>query len=507
MNRHRTVLAVALTLFVTLLACGSDDNGPTPPPPPPPDRPDLVVASIVFSPETPGPLEEVTATVTVQNLGTAPAGTSTVRVEVDGSVTCGAAAVGVLDAGQVQEIACTLGFQPTGPHQVRACADAGSAVDEGGEQNNCAADTLTVGAPPPPGPDLFVEAVEFTPLHPAPNEPAQVRITVRNLGNQASAASSVRVELDGVVRCAAVATPSIQAGETAAVSCDLLGNPCGKWPVRACADAAGVITELNEQNNCIVDTLRVGDEPCPPTFEPPVIPATPIRTEVAFGSADSTAVEAKALVEGYLRAAASWGSVTSSALALLADLDWTVPPQDCAVATVTDGPCTSTYRMCVLSPWWEASCERDGMCGGQAVQDFIAWQGRIGMTPGNPVLEGRISFFDPPSTDAVLGVYWQTEPTVETGTWEWYAGAVSTGPLSATFDYSREPDGVEQLTWAFVESTKWTMRVNSAGTDGRMSVQSWNVAGWQDRDEIVWRPDGHGSWTDRLSDPPEVRTW
>lgn len=507
MNRKLVTTGVVCSLLVVLLACGDDDGGPAPPPPPP-DRPDLAIGGIQIIPESPRPQDADSALVSVMNQGTAPAPASVLRVEVDGTVACDEISVPEIAAGNQALVACNLGPQPAGPHEVRACADAGGFVSEGSEQNNCAAVTLTVYPPANPGPDLIIEAIAAVPPDPAPSVPVRIDITVRNVGSEAAAASAVRLSLDIFPACAAIPAPAVPPGEAVTVRCDLPGLVCADWTMRACADVDGAVSETFEQNNCLSDTLRVG--PCSPEpWEPPRIPRAPIRREIHFGSSAPSALEAEALVASRVGEAVRADSVTSTPLARLAGLIWSAPPQGCYTAVVAEGSCTTTYRFCIGGlESWEVSCVEDGACDGHLGEEFVAWDGRIEMESPAPVpLFGRISFYTPSGSGPSISLRWEVEADEAAGTWEWYGGIIDPGLRRATFQYNRDPDGTEHLEWERVGEVQWSLQANAAGTGGSISIRRWAGPGWQDEHEILWQPDGHGSWTNHQTDPPEVRTW
>jgi subtilase family serine protease len=254
-TRHPIAPVVFLGLLVLSFACGVDD-GTAPPPPPPPDLPDLTVQGLTFDPESPQANQEVTATVTVQNVGPAPADSSAIRVEVDGIVSL-TRGTRPLPSGNAVTVGCGLGFLAEGLHQVRVCADFAEVIREGSEADNCRSATLTVLPAAPLAPDLLIETIDFEPPSPSPSDAVTARVTVRNVGNQAAAGSSLRVEIGGEIACESVDTPAVPAGQAVLMSCLLAPRAAGAYLVRACADAAGDVSEEHENNNCGIDTLRV----------------------------------------------------------------------------------------------------------------------------------------------------------------------------------------------------------------------------------------------------------
>lgn len=135
---------------------------------PPVPRPDL---HNLFEriPDTPTEGAPFTLRVRVQNLGTADAGPSTSGLQFDlgnnGMIdeTLPTRSVSTIAVGAIAEpMEWNWTAWPSGgPHRLVMCADAGSAVTESDEGNNCS--TAVIVANPAPRPDLAIQSVTFDP--------------------------------------------------------------------------------------------------------------------------------------------------------------------------------------------------------------------------------------------------------------------------------------------------------------------------------------------------------
>ncbi|MFO7608364.1 MAG: CARDB domain-containing protein, partial [Candidatus Krumholzibacteriia bacterium] len=203
--------------------------------------PDLVVTSV--APATAVPDQPFSVFAVVFNRGTADAAASTTRLDVDPGWASLDLATPAVPAGATFKVQGVMPGVPAGGHTLRAVADWSAAVAELDEGNNILAIGFTAE-----GPDLVVQ--EITPTEVFGNVAPIYSVTVRNLGNGAAAASAVRLTVDGVTDCAAVATPALAAGAAAAVACTstTILAP-GVHTVEAVADAGSAVPESDETNN------------------------------------------------------------------------------------------------------------------------------------------------------------------------------------------------------------------------------------------------------------------
>ncbi len=139
-----------------------------------------------------------------------------------------------------------------GAHTIEFCADTGNAVLENDENNNCR--TLAVNL----GPDLQAQGLTLNPVSPDVGDVWAATATLVNTNNDTAGASTASLRRgDDVLGTCDV--PELGLGETHECSWqDLAGLPNGRSEIRVCADSAGAVEELNEENNCAVRNLALG---------------------------------------------------------------------------------------------------------------------------------------------------------------------------------------------------------------------------------------------------------
>ncbi|GGQ42661.1 CARDB domain-containing protein [Streptomyces mutabilis] len=219
--------------------------------------PDLTVTGLDWSPADPSERDEVTVDATVRNTGTAPSAATTAEVTVEGA-TAGTAEVPALAPGESAEVAVATGTHAAGSYAVAAVVDPRDTVAELDDSNNSrgAADRLVVDRAP--GPDLEVRSITTDPANPAVGAPVTFTVAVHNRGTSA-------VETGSVTRLQAGSTTlNGTTGEVAAgatVNVPISGTwkaTGGGVTLTATADATGVVTETNEDNNVLAKSLVVG---------------------------------------------------------------------------------------------------------------------------------------------------------------------------------------------------------------------------------------------------------
>lgn len=286
---------------------------------------DLVIDTITFVPSQPVSGEAVTARIVVKNEGNATAAASVTSTRVDGSVQCGNIATGTIAAGGSVTVECALGPKTTGTYSIQACADAGSTIAESNEDNNCQTVSLTVSEPPAEA-DLVIDEISFTPSAPINGQAVTAHIVVKNRGGADAAATGTLTKLNGTNICD-LATIALAAGASTTVDCALGNLSTGAYTVRACADNGSGVTESDETNNCLEQSLDVL-----PTQ------ADLIVEEISFTPAspqDGQAVTAHIVVRNQ-------GGTTAAATTTLTELGGTT---QCTTATMS------------LSPGWSATID------------------------------------------------------------------------------------------------------------------------------------------------------
>ncbi|MFB4426260.1 CARDB domain-containing protein [Streptomyces sp. QL37] len=220
-------------------------------------NPDLTVTGLTWSPATPSETDDVTVNATVRNTGTAAAAATAVDVSLAG-VVAGSAAVNGLAAGASATVPVDVGKRPMGAYSVSAVVDPTDTVVEQDNSNNSltASSKLVVGQSP--GPDLEVLGISSSPSSPAVGAAVSFTVSLHNRGTAAVSSSTVtRLLVEGATLNGTAG--AVPAGGTVTVP---IG---GSWTARsgganltATADATGVVTETNENNNVFSRAIVVG---------------------------------------------------------------------------------------------------------------------------------------------------------------------------------------------------------------------------------------------------------
>ncbi|MBJ6618322.1 CARDB domain-containing protein [Streptomyces sp. DHE17-7] len=219
--------------------------------------PDLTVTGLDWSPADPSERDEITVNATVRNAGTARSAATTTEVTVEG-VTAGSAEVPALDPGGTAEVEVATGTHAAGDYAVAAVVDPRNTVAELDDSNNSRTASGRLVVDRAPGPDLEVRSITTDPADPAVGAPVSFTVAVHNRGTGAVAAGSVTrlqagtTTLDGT-------TGQVPAGAT--VNVPISGTwkaTSGGATLTATADATGVVTETNENNNVLARSIVVG---------------------------------------------------------------------------------------------------------------------------------------------------------------------------------------------------------------------------------------------------------
>ncbi|MFI1412251.1 CARDB domain-containing protein [Streptomyces sp. NPDC020707] len=219
--------------------------------------PDLTVTGLDWTPASPSERDAVTVNATVRNAGTARSAATTVEASLEGTV-AGSANVPALEPGASATVAVAAGTRPAGSYGVSAVVDPRNTVAELDDSNNSrtAATRLIVGQAP--GPDLEVSGITTSPANPAVGSSVSFTVAVHNRGTSAAAAGSVtRLQVGSTTLNGT--TGQVAAGATANVAISGTWTAtAGGATLTATADASGVVTETNENNNVLAKSLVVG---------------------------------------------------------------------------------------------------------------------------------------------------------------------------------------------------------------------------------------------------------
>jgi uncharacterized repeat protein (TIGR01451 family) len=219
--------------------------------------PDLTVTGLDWTPATPSERDAVTVNATVRNAGTARSAATTVEASVEGTV-AGSGTVPALEPGASATVAVAAGTRPAGDYTVSAVVDPRGTVAELDDTNNSrtAANRLVVSQAP--GPDLEVRGITTNPANPAVGSPVSFTVAVHNRGTTAAAAGSV-TRLQAGSTTLNGTTGQVASGATVNVAISGTWTATGGGAtLTATADATGVVSETNENNNVLAKSLVVG---------------------------------------------------------------------------------------------------------------------------------------------------------------------------------------------------------------------------------------------------------
>ncbi|MEU5914153.1 CARDB domain-containing protein [Micromonospora sp. NPDC047527] len=223
----------------------------------PAPNPDLVISSLTWSPTSPSEVSPVTLSAVVQNVGSAAAGATTVNFSLAGTVV-GSATVGALGAGASTTVSFNAGTRPMGSYAVAAVVDPANTIVEQNNGNNSFTAPSPLVVAQAPGPDLQVLSIASNPPNPAVGASVTFTVSVRNRGTTATGATTVtRLVVGGTTLN--TTTASIAAGATVTVA--VTGSwtaTSGGATITATADATNAVTETNETNNTLSQSIVVG---------------------------------------------------------------------------------------------------------------------------------------------------------------------------------------------------------------------------------------------------------
>ncbi|MFD0596820.1 discoidin domain-containing protein [Catellatospora coxensis] len=223
----------------------------------PAPNPDLTVSNVSWTPSSPNEASNISLTATVNNIGDLAAPASKVGLYLDGALK-GTVDVAGIAAGGSQSVSLPIGTLGQGTYAVSARADNASTVVEKNENNNTANAASNLVVAQAPGPDLQVTGISTNPANPAVGAAVSFTVTVNNRGTAASGTTTVtRVTVGSTTLN--TNTASIAAGATVNVAVN------GTWTatsggatITASADATNVVTETNETNNSLTQSIVVG---------------------------------------------------------------------------------------------------------------------------------------------------------------------------------------------------------------------------------------------------------
>jgi subtilase family serine protease len=202
--------------------------------------PDLIVESISWSPLPPTIGDKIIFSVAVRNLGYEPAGDYRLVLFIDDKPL---KTVWVYGTEPGETVVKTITWTAeAGPHIARAVANSDHDIDESNENNNENNYAFSVLAP-----DMVVANIAWVPQNSNVGEPVTFYVTVKNDGNERSAASNVNLIIDGVFR-GNRQIPCREAGENETVIYNWVAT-AGTHEIKAMADCLTQVRESDETNN------------------------------------------------------------------------------------------------------------------------------------------------------------------------------------------------------------------------------------------------------------------
>lgn len=180
-------------------------------------------------------------------------------------------------APHVAGAAALLMSQNTGMSALQAGARLRATAASVGSPTAAGSGRVQLTAPVIGRPDLTISNTDFTPRTPNIGDLLQYEITVRNQGNAAASAFTVRLQDQGGTEQRTVS--SLAAGASTVVTFSRRLNT-GADTISVTVDAANQVAESNENNNTTQFQVR-GQTPAPPSPPPSQAPQGTIRTDKA----------------------------------------------------------------------------------------------------------------------------------------------------------------------------------------------------------------------------------
>jgi len=204
--------------------------------------PDLIVTQITVAPEVPKPLEIVTVSVKVKNVGQAPAGAFRVSFTVTSTLT---KRVEGLDVNEEATVLFSW-FGPEGAHTLKAEVNPFGDVEEASRDNNSLERAVEVK--PELLPDLVIQSVTLTPPYPTPGETVSVEVVIGNAGTLAPSARPALRLRDDLSTLATKFSELLAPGEQQTFTIQWTPQ-AGERRLLVELDALERVRESNEDNN------------------------------------------------------------------------------------------------------------------------------------------------------------------------------------------------------------------------------------------------------------------
>jgi len=202
--------------------------------------PDLFIETITWSPGNPSKGDTVTFNVKIKNQGTDRASSSHVYFYIDGS-SRGYQEVPAIEAGAAVTRPFTWVAQ-AGSHTIKAIVDKDGWIIESNDDNNEKTVTFFTLAP-----DLFIEAITWSPENPSKGDTVTFNVTITNQGSGKAGNSRVAYYIDDTYLTSASVSP-IDPSATDSKAFTWTAK-AGSHDIKAVADYNNDFTESDEDNN------------------------------------------------------------------------------------------------------------------------------------------------------------------------------------------------------------------------------------------------------------------
>ncbi len=228
----------------------------------PPDTPNLQVESITVS--DPADTDDpINIGFNIRNVGNADAAASVSSVAVDGGPLYNNLPIGSLYATTGQQSQnCSIGPLTAGTHTVTVCADAGLAVHEGNELDNCLQRNFTVGEVDSPSSDLII--INVHPISGVEGQPVSILALVKNIGALPSPPCTGSILVDMVARNEVLNLEPLLVGDTKFTNFANLGPlDVGSHTITVTINDPNPFYEKNKTNNTFTKIITITPAPKP----------------------------------------------------------------------------------------------------------------------------------------------------------------------------------------------------------------------------------------------------
>jgi hypothetical protein len=230
----------------------------------PAPNPDLTITGSSFSPSAPVETDSITASATVQNIGTAASPASNVNFYL-GTTKVGTAAVGALAPSASTTVTANIGPQTAGTYTLTSKVDEANAVVELNESNNTFTNSTSVVVQPIQSADL-VPIASWSPGNPSGGSTVTFTAVVKNQGNISSSGAAHGLTMtvkdnngNTVKTMTGSASGALAAGASSSVvTMGTWTAVNGKYTVTTTVAADSAEQAVKQANNTVTTSFFVG---------------------------------------------------------------------------------------------------------------------------------------------------------------------------------------------------------------------------------------------------------